>query len=143
MSKFYIFCVFNRKYYKNITKILTNLISRTYNETMSEQKTIYHLNNNYEEPLQFGETLLIQIGRRFCETGEVIPTHAHRDWFELTIVTKGTGTIITNGKATQVKGGDIYLSFPCDLHEIHADCNRLEYDFFSLLSFCLMGPSIM
>ena len=101
---------------------------------MDKQKTRYHLIKNYDEPLQFGETYLVQIGRRFCECGEIIPTHAHQNWFELTIVTQGSGTIVTNGKATQVKTGDIYLSFPCDLHELQANDDRLEYDFFAFYS---------
>ncbi|MBQ5929341.1 MAG: helix-turn-helix transcriptional regulator [Clostridia bacterium] len=50
----------------------------------------------------------------------------------LTLVTKGSGTIITNGEETAVHAGDIYLSFPCDVHEIRADkATRLEYDFFA------------
>ena len=96
---------------------------------MDKQKTRYHLIKDYGNPLQFGEFYLVQIGRRFCDVGEIIPTHAHQNWFELTIVTQGSGTIITNGNATQVKTGDIYLSFPCDLHELQANDDRLEYDF--------------
>ncbi len=101
---------------------------------MSEQKTRYHLIKNYEEPLSFGNFYLVQIGRRFCERGEIIPTHAHQNWFELTIVTKGSGIIVTNGKPTQVNSGDIYLSFPCDLHELRAPDDRLEYDFLAFYS---------
>ena len=101
--------------------------------TMIETKTRYHLNKHYiENPLPFGSVHLLQLGRRYCEPTEVIPPHPHLNWFELTIVTGGSGTIRTNGEETTVHAGDIYLSFPCDIHEIRADQNaRLEYDFFS------------
>ena len=98
-----------------------------------ENKTRYHLNRQYvENPLSFGEVNLLQLGRRYCEPTEIIPSHPHLNWFELTIVTKGRGTIITNGEKSAVHSGDIYLSFPCDIHEIRADCGcKLEYDFFA------------
>ena len=100
-----------------------------YNEDMENQKPRYHLIKHYEQPVRIGDIYLRQIGRRFCESGERIPTHAHGKWFELTIVTQGSGTVITNGKATNVTAGDIYLSFPCDLHELQSNGDRLEYDF--------------
>ena len=98
-----------------------------------EEKTIYHLNYPYIlNPLQFDNVFLVQIVRRYCKPTEVIQAHPHLNWFELTIVTGGKGTVITNGKETEVNPNDIYLSFPCDVHEIKADKNsRLEYDFFS------------
>lgn len=103
---------------------------------MMENKTRYHLNKHYvENPLPFGDVHLLQLGRRFCEPTEIIPAHPHLNWFELTVVTKGCGTIITNDEKSIVHAGDIYLSFPCDIHEIQADCNtKLEYDFFSFYS---------
>ena len=98
-----------------------------------ENKTRYHLSKHYvENPLPFGNIHLLQLGRRYCEPTEIISPHPHLNWFELTIVTKGSGSIITNGEETVVKAGDVYLSFPCDIHEIKADQDvRLEYDFFS------------
>ena len=98
-----------------------------------ENKTRYHLSKHYvENPLPFGNIYLLQLGRRYCEPTEIISPHPHLNWFELTIVTKGSGSIITNGEENIVKAGDIYLSFPCDIHEIKADQDvRLEYDFFS------------
>jgi len=104
---------------------------------MIENKTRYHLNNHYlENPLPFGDIHLLQLGRRYCESTEVIASHPHLNWFELTIVTGGSGTVITNNEPTTVNSGDIYLSFPCDVHEIRADRDtKLEYDFFSF--YCL------
>ena len=98
-----------------------------------ENKTRYHLNRCYiSDPRRFGEILLIQIGRRYCSPTAVIDPHPHLDWFELTIVTGGSGTVITNGERSTVRAGDIYLSFPCDIHEIRADCGvELDYDFFA------------
>lgn len=100
---------------------------------MAENKTRYHLSKHYVyNPLPFGDVQLLQLGRRYCDATEVIAAHPHLNWFELTIVTSGSGTIITNGEETPVCSGDIYLSFPCDIHEIRADRgNKLEYDFFS------------
>ena len=100
---------------------------------MYENKTRYHLNKTYvENPLPFGAVHLVQIGRRFCEPTEIIPPHPHLNWFELTVVTAGNGTVITNTEEVSVTAGDIYLSFPCDVHEIRADRDtRLDYDFFA------------
>lgn len=100
---------------------------------MLENKTRYLLSNDYmENPLPFDGVSLVQLGRRYCEPAQIIAAHPHLNWFELTLVTKGSGTIITNGEETAVYAGDIYLSFPCDVHEICADKEiRLEYDFFS------------
>jgi AraC-like DNA-binding protein len=98
-----------------------------------ERKTRYHLNNDHiQNPLRFGDVLVLQLGRRYCEATEEIIPHAHLNWFELTIVTDGKGTVFTNGVPFAVQSGDIYLSFPCDIHEIRADLHsKLEYDFLS------------
>ncbi len=100
---------------------------------MLENKTLYHFNRHYvNNPLPFGTINLLQIGRRYCKPTEIITAHPHLNWFELTIVTGGKGTVVTNGVETKVQSGDIYLSFPCDVHEIRADeKEKLEYDFFS------------
>ena len=100
---------------------------------MFENKTRYHLNKHYvENPLPFGDVHLLQLGRRYCAPTEVITAHPHLNWFELTIVNNGKGSIITNGEETAIHAGEIYLSFPCDIHEIRANLNdKLEYDFFS------------
>lgn len=121
---------------KNISFFVDNPLVLPYNKTMTETKTRYHLNNIYtENPLPFGDIRLVQIGRRYCESGEIISAHAHLNWFELTIVTHGEGIVVTNGEETPVKSGDIYLSFPCDVHELRAsESERLEYDFFSFYS---------
>jgi AraC-like DNA-binding protein len=104
---------------------------------MLETKTRYHLTKHYvEHPLPFGDIYLLQLGRRYCEPTEIIAPHPHLNWFELTVINNGSGTIITNSEETIVHSGDIYLSFPCDIHEIRANLGaKLEYDFFSF--FCV------
>ena len=93
----------------------------------------YHLNRSYvRDPLSFGNTRLFQIGRLYCSEHTVVGVHSHLNWFELTIVTEGKGTVITNGTSVPVSAGDIYLSFPGDFHGITPDtADPLKYDFFA------------
>lgn len=97
---------------------------------MPDEKTRYHFDRFPSKPEIFGNTTLIQIGRRWCEAGCVIGAHPHADWFELTIITAGEGSVITNGTAAKVTAGDIYFSFPYEVHDIHASPrDKLEYDY--------------
>ncbi len=100
---------------------------------MSQVKIRYHFNNLYaENPLQFQDIRLIQIGRIYCDFDAVIPEHIHGQWYELTLVRNGVGIVTTNGEARYVKEGEIYLSSPYDIHKIEAAMgSRLEYDFFA------------
>jgi AraC-like DNA-binding protein len=89
-------------------------------------------NSYFDEPLTFEDICLVQIGRRFCKEGGGVEEHLHKSWYELTVVTDGEAEIITNGRKTRVKKGDIHLSFPYDVHEIiSSDKWPLRYDFFS------------
>ena len=99
----------------------------------------YHLNNAYmQNPLPLGDISLVQIGRLFCRENAVVDKHVHLDWFELTIINDGEGTIRTNGKDIPVKSGDIHVSLPADVHEIiSSGAKPLKYDFFS---FSLISP---
>ena len=96
----------------------------------------YHLNNAYTtDPLPLSDLYLVQIGRLYCPKGFVIGSHVHMNWFELTIVTDGEGSIFTNNVEVPVKSGDIYLSFPADVHKIVSSAeNPLKYDFFSFFT---------
>lgn len=111
--------------------------SMTENILSAEEVTVerkkYHFDKRYlSDPLCFGSCRLYQIGRLFCESDTVVDKHAHFDWFELTIVTDGLGTVYTNDIATPVRKGDIYLSFPCDFHAITPEpSDPLKYDFFA------------
>ena len=93
----------------------------------------YHIDKSlFSEPVRYGSVDMIQIGRYYCSKGYIVPKHIHLNWFELTVVTGGEGIIITNGISVPVKRGDIYLSFPCDSHEIISDeKNSLKYDYIS------------
>lgn len=91
----------------------------------------YHLENVFfNNPLEFDEIFLFQIGRLYCKNSTVVDTHIHTDLYELTVVTDGAGTVITNHIPSAVKSGDIYLSMPGDIHRIESDRdNPLKYDF--------------
>ena len=95
----------------------------------------YHLNKFFfQNPLHFDGFDVIQIGRMYCTDTTIIEPHIHPDYFELTVVTGGTGQIYTNGIPTIVKKGDIYLSMPCDTHSIQTDPNDLlKFDFFGFI----------
>lgn len=93
----------------------------------------FHLNRTYfAEPIEFESIFLLQIGRMFCNSTTVIDSHIHTNLYELTIVTDGKAIISTNDIPTSVKKGDIYLSYPGDIHKIESDKNEpLKYDFFA------------
>lgn len=93
----------------------------------------YHLDKCFvKEPLQFNDFYLFQIGRLYFAPSDFMHLHAHKDFFELTIITDGEGAVITNGKETPVRRGDIYISLPCDMHEIRSSEGApMKYDFFS------------
>lgn len=94
----------------------------------------YHINHVFiNGPRLYGDTLLYQIGRAFCEAGASVARHTQRDFFEWTVVTEGVGTVITNDERVEVRGGDIYLSFPGDIHAIESSvASPLCYDFLSM-----------
>lgn len=96
----------------------------------------YHIHYTHvREPKLFGSSYLYQVGKMFCDSNTVIPSHAHFDWFELTIVLGGKGDIYTNRKKLSIGEGDIVLSFPYDIHQIVSDAeNPLKYSFISFRS---------
>ena len=96
-------------------------------------KDLYHLNRVYfGNPREFRVLYLLQIGRMFCRADTLIDSHIHHDLFELTVVTDGEAVISTNDVSTRVKKGDIYLSFPGDIHKIVSSADApLKYDFFA------------
>lgn len=93
----------------------------------------YHLDNVFfNSPLVYEDISVLQIGRIFCKKDTVINSHIQPNLLELTIVTEGKGVIMTNNVPTKVQKGDIYLSLPCDVHEIISDSSEpLKFDFFS------------
>lgn len=97
-------------------------------------KRKFHFEKGYmRNPLKIGDVLLVQIGRTHCSKDYAVGDHAHLNWFELTCVTGGSGKILTNGVTAQVNSGDLYLSFPGDIHAICSDNdNPLKFDFLSV-----------
>lgn len=96
----------------------------------------YHLQKSYKgNSIPYGKMLLYQIGRMFCSDQTVVPRHTQINCLELTIVTAGRGVISTNGVDTAVSDGDVYASFPGDIHEIRSDVVfPLKFDFIALSS---------
>lgn len=97
---------------------------------------LFHINCEHRNnPLKFGSLRLIQIGRTFCSPTTAILPHVHLDWFELTIVTGGKGSVAAGNQLIPIKEGDIFLSLPCETHAVYSDeQNPLKYDFFSFFT---------
>ena len=93
----------------------------------------YHLDKNFfPTPVIYGNIQLHQIGRLYCTPDAVVPEHQHLEWFELTVVTKGTGITFTNKQSVPIQKDDIYLSLPGDIHKIKSSLNEpLHYDYFA------------
>lgn len=92
----------------------------------------YHYIRDYEHPLPYGDLALRQIGTAYCGPSTVVDAHTHSDYFELSLVTSGKGTVYTNGVAMPVCENDIYISFPYEEHRIDSDGDfPLKYDFFA------------
>lgn len=102
-----------------------------FKDNITEKK--YHLDKTYfDRPVAYGGISLIQIGRLHCTPHTVIGMHPHRNWFEITVVTDGEGTVETGGVEAPICSGDIHLSFPGDFHEIRSSNHApLRYDFFA------------
>ena len=96
----------------------------------------FHINFSFvDDAIYYKDTMLVQLGRLYCSPSEVIEKHAHVNWYELTVVTDGEGTIYTNDVASEVRKGDIYFSHPGDFHEIHSSEEKpLKFDFFAFNS---------
>ncbi len=93
----------------------------------------FHFEKCYvTDPLLLGNIQLIQIGRTHCTENLIVGEHPHLNWFEITQILGGEGDITTNGISTHVKAGDMYLSFPGDIHAIYTDkLNPLKFNYLS------------
>ena len=98
-----------------------------------EEKTKFHIDNYFlDDPQSFGDLTLWQVGRRYLEPLAVIGDHRHADLYELTVATGGCATVYTNGIPKRIKSGDIFLSFPREIHDIRvSEGEKFEYDFFA------------
>lgn len=122
--------------YKIFNIFVDNFAQNKYNKRGGGdmcQNTNYHFDKHFfEAPKKFGDVTLYQIGRLYSNSKTKVDTHVHGDFYELTVVTGGCGTITTNGTPVSVERGDIYLSFPCDTHKLESDPEKtLNYDFFA------------
>ena len=110
---------------------------------MSERKQNenFHINFFYDPKSKaLGSVNLLQIGRLFANENTLVESHAHSNFFELTVVLEGEGTVYANSVPTNVKRNDIYLSFPNDIHKIVSDPNNpLKFDF---LAFSPVEPTL-
>lgn len=89
-----------------------------------------------EQPKHINNIRLYQIGKKFCNQNTYIAPHLHINWYELTVILGGKGRIYTNSKTEyiEVSEGDIYLSFPADIHTIETDSQfPLKYSFLSFV----------
>lgn len=73
-----------------------------------------------ETPLVINGIGLYQIGKKMCDSDTFSPPHVHLHWFELTIARSGKGIVTTNGVSDTIESGDIYLSFPYDVHSVRS-----------------------
>lgn len=100
---------------------------------METRKYKYHyIKNYYSNPMPYEEFRLYQIGTAYCEQGATIPTHAHVDFFEISVVNAGKGTITSNNISLPVETNDIHIAFPFERHRLDSDKETpLKYDFFA------------
>ena len=92
----------------------------------------YHLSNNYfQQPLEFGDIMLLQLGRSYCNADFEL-VGEHEDLFELTVVNSGKGILTTGDTEVRVSRGDIHFSGPWEKHGVYSDhAEPLKYDFFA------------
>lgn len=109
-------------------------ISGDYMEKDTSLLRKFHIEKYYvSDPLKLDNMYLLQIGRTHCTKDTVIDTHIHRNWFELTQIFDGKGYVVTNGVSVPIKAGEIYLSFPGDIHAINTDKEKpLKFNFLSI-----------
>ena len=79
----------------------------------------FHIDNFFfDKPKQYGDILVYQIGVLQSNDNIVWDTHAHSNFFELTIIIDGMAEITANGVPLSLSNGEIFLSFPFDTHKI-------------------------
>ena len=93
----------------------------------------FHIEKNHlSNPQKYGDIFLLQVGRSHSAKGYTVGEHIHRNWFELTYIIEGKGEIITNGTSSKIKAGEIYLSFPGDIHAIVSNSeDPIKFEFLS------------
>ena len=62
--------------------------------------------------LEFDGYTLCHLGKSTARRKDYVPNHVHHGFYELTVVTAGKGVSYVGDIATEVKKGDIFVSFP-------------------------------
>ena len=100
-----------------------------------DKEKLYHKNEvrkliTFMPPLYLDDFSLLYIGRWGHGEGANVVEHLHSANYELTVITRGKGKVYTGNVATDVQKGDVYISFPFDIHKIESDeDDPLGYDF--------------
>lgn len=90
-----------------------------------KQNNRYHFNVSYmKNARQVGDFKLFQVGELYCNGDTVVGMHVHPNLFELTVAKQGRGIITTNRASVPIESGDIYLSFPGDMHQIESSAEK-------------------
>ena len=90
----------------------------------------------FDPPLRLDDFTILFLGRSGLNVSVI--EHMHGGYYELTIVRKGSGKMYTGKVAQTVKQGDVYISFPFDVHKIDSNPDDpMLFDFitFSVNSF--------
>ena len=72
--------------------------------------------------------------------GEIyVPTHTHSDFYEITVATEGNGQSFVGDEPTEIKKGDVFVSFPFENHRLEGDpVNHISY---ASVSFGVENPA--
>ena len=96
---------------------------------MKKNLAYQYVKSYYTSPISYGSIDLLQIGTSHCEANANIESHVHSNFYELTIITSGKGTVTTNNVPVPVEQNDIYVSFPSEQHSIDASPDMpMHYD---------------
>ena len=72
--------------------------------------------------------------------GEIyVPMHTHSNFYEIMVVTEGNGQSFVGDRVTEIKKGDVFVSFPFENHSIEGDStNHISY---ASISFDVQNPA--
>ena len=101
----------------------------------------YHfIVDTLDNPLPFSTVDLVQIGIAHCGYNTVIADHMHTDFYELSLITLGSGTISANDIESPVEKDDIYLSLPYEKHGLKSSPDLLMNYYF--VAFTVKDPEL-
>ena len=99
---------------------------------LNDKKMNYHYEPYCNDPMPYGCIDLLQIGSSHFPPKAAVNLHTHTGFFELTVITHGSGIVSANNASVSVEQGDIFVSFPYDTHSIEADEHvGMNYMFFA------------